>query len=770
MIEILNNLYLILVKKEKDLEFKEISEQDFINKQNTIICNYNNEELTLFKIKEKELEFNLLQTNNLNSIVLREVWNDLFSLYVNWEYQKNIWRKSLDKIDNLKEFVIKSFIKDKNNIANDILNYNPIEKINFIDRDSINHKEIGLNIINKLGFLINNSNADLNFLKGKLNELFEKHSSWFTFFELLIDYKIKSVWEIQVLTYNYRDDVSLWLEILPKLSAWGFKKESFSEIKELSHKLVENPVGLLYRNLLINLETKQPINIFRKRFLNKYELNKHDEELKIEIEEIERKLLNWEEIKNAKLFEKVDWSVLTVLKEWNNIFIATKSNTFSLNDLWNTTEPVLKGFQILLKNNNLTSDNFEKNSWLDLDKYNYSFELVTKENHVCVDYTEEEFWLYPLIIRDKKSLQELPRKDYKYETNFTYFKEDETERLLKYNPKLFKRVNTFSLDKNLESIMKELASKKKGNLEGCILEFLDKNWTIQRCKLKPSIYFFKKLFEEFKNVKTLNKILVRKYPEIRDVFKLPISIFIEDYLPILEQWINKITNWNSFWTFYQDIIDKKIKQEIEGDLEIRETYEQEKELFDSEIKKIKENILLQLKEKDGTINFEKNLQTIVELARQLNVLFKKETILQNIADKKDFFVIVNWEYRGWRIRNFLEEFTKSELDNLNNNNISLFKQGKIKEKDLSKVYLKELNYYNWFSFDKSNKDYSVSFLPEFVNIYKNKIFISPSEQGRSIVIKMQGKIHFFNYDNFLLKNNGFIWIKQKQNAFVIFVQ
>lgn len=404
MIKILNKLYLILIKKEKDLEFKEIIENNFFYKEDLVFFKSEKETYSLFKIKENELEFtsNNLVKNKLDSIILREVWNNLYSVYVNWNYQKNIGFKSIEKISNLKDFVTKSFFKNKDLIADDILNFNILNEINLLDKDSINHKEIWFNIINKLSFLIDNSKKDLNFLKSKLDELFQKHPSGYTFFELLIDYKIKTINGLSILTYNYRDDVSLWLEILPKLSHGWFGKESFSEIKSLSHKLVENPVGLLYRNLLINLDTKQPLNIFRKRFLNKYELNKHDEQLKEEISDIENKLIKGEPLKNVKLFEKVDGSVLTILKENENIILATKSNSFSLEELYNITEPVLKGFKQILINNKISFNNFEKETWLNLNSYNYSFELVTRENHVCVDYQENEFWLYPLIIRDKK--------------------------------------------------------------------------------------------------------------------------------------------------------------------------------------------------------------------------------------------------------------------------------------------------------------------------------------------------------------------------------
>lgn len=82
-----------------------------------------------------------------------------------------------------------------------------------------------------------------------------------------------------------------------------------------------------------------------------------------------------------------------------------------------------------------------------------------------------------------------------------------------------------------------------------------------------------------------------------------------------------------------------------------------------------------------------------------------------------------------------------------------------------------MNYYNGFSLDKSNKEYSVSFSSEFLNSYKNKVFISPSESGRVILIKIKGIIKEFNYDNFFVKNNWFIWInKQKQPIFTIFVK
>jgi hypothetical protein len=49
---------------------------------------------------------------------------------------------------------------------------------------------------------------------------------------------------------------------------------------------------LLFRNLIINKDNGDIVYIFSKRFLNIHEVSKHDDNLKEEIDDIKRNLLN----------------------------------------------------------------------------------------------------------------------------------------------------------------------------------------------------------------------------------------------------------------------------------------------------------------------------------------------------------------------------------------------------------------------------------------------------------------------------------------------
>jgi len=303
-------------------------------------------------------------------------------------------------------------------------------------------------------------------------------------FELIVE---KKEFEINWKTYeiyNYRDNDSLSRLFRNKYKTLD-KKDEY--VNALGNIAATNKIIRLFRNLIVH--NWKVIHIFDQRFLNLHEYNNL-------FAEFDSNNINWN---HFVAFEKLDWSLLNIFKHKWKVLFSSKSTIFDKNNLDTNVARWLKS--ILKKENKSFKDLI---SVLNLDKYNYSFELVSNFTQVVVNYDEENFGLYSLIIRQKNNLKELTYKDYIKEM-----------KRLSNKSKIFKTVKTYKGNK--DEVFKQIPIKERYNWEGVVMRNINKenNNFPKRIKVKPKEYFLTKIFQ-FANLDIAKSLIDKVCWKIND--------------------------------------------------------------------------------------------------------------------------------------------------------------------------------------------------------------------------------------------------------------